>query len=146
MITYRHHNKQKLAKDSLSGEKLATLGSMSGFVAVFAEFSARRVLTRLHNQIGIAGLAAAAAIPGLAAVIDQHSAAVRDILEFGVEGSATVAGVVLLAGYARGVLDQARESGRLPRVPAELTGWAETDWLTARLLGVCALANRPTNH
>ncbi|HEX3784952.1 MAG TPA: DUF6401 family natural product biosynthesis protein [Pseudonocardiaceae bacterium] len=119
---------------------------MPGFAAAVAEFSARRALAQLHDQLGTAGLAAAAVMPGLAAVIDQHSAAVRDILEFGVEGSATVAGVILLAGYARGLLDHAGESGRRPQVPRELTDWAGADWLTSRLLGVCALANRPTGQ
>lgn len=116
---------------------------MSGFAAALAEFSARRALSQLHDQLGAAGLAAAAAIPGLGAVVDQHAAAVRDILEIGVEGSTTVAGVVLLAGYARGVLDKARESGWRPHAPKEFAEWARADWLTSRLLGVCALANRP---
>ncbi|WP_243859241.1 DUF6401 family natural product biosynthesis protein [Amycolatopsis arida] len=113
---------------------------MSTFGSFRVEFSARRTLARLHEQIGAAGLAAAAAVPGLAAAVDQHSAAVRDILTFGVEGAAGVAGVVLLAGYAKGLLDRATENGWRPVVPADLTGWVRADWLTTRLLGVCALA------
>ena len=116
---------------------------MSGFTAALAEFSARRSLAQLHAQLGTPGLAAAAAIPGLGAAIDQHSAAVRDILKVGVDGSATVAGVILLAGYARGVLDKARESGWRPHAPKDLADWATVDWLTSRLLGVLALASRP---
>jgi hypothetical protein len=116
---------------------------MSGFGSAFAEFSARRALSQLHDQLGHAGLAAAAAIPGLGAAIDQHAAAVRDIVDVGVEDSAAVAGVVVLAGYARGMLDKARELGWRRSAPNHLADWTRTDWLTARLLAVCALANRP---
>jgi hypothetical protein len=116
---------------------------MSGFASAFAEFSARRALSQLHDQLGHAGLAAAAAIPGLGAAVDQHAAAVRDIVDVGVTDSATVAGVVMLAGYARGVLDKAKELGWRLSAPAHLADWTSADWLTARLLGVCALANRP---
>jgi hypothetical protein len=114
---------------------------MLGFTAVFAEFSARRTLDLLHDQIGTAGLAAAAAIPVLTAAIDQHAAAVRDILAAGVEGSAAVAGAVLLAGYARGLLDQGHRMGWRLSAPADLWDWAHADWLTARLVAVCALAS-----
>jgi hypothetical protein len=98
------------------------------------------MLARLNEKLGTAGLAAAAAVPGLAAVVDQHSAAVRDILAFGVEESAAVAGVVLLAGYAQGLLDHARDTGNDLDPPADPAAWVQADWLTTRLLGVCALA------
>lgn len=104
------------------------------------ERSARRVLDRLHDQIGTAGLVAAAAIPGLGAMVDQHAAAVRDILTAGVETGAAVAGSVLLAGYAQGVLDHLRESGVPLRVPDDLVGWLRADWVSMRLLAVCELA------
>lgn len=104
------------------------------------ERSARRVLDRLHEQVGAAGLLAAAAIPGLGAVVDQHAAAVRDILTVGVDSGAVVAGSVLLAGYAQGVLDHLRESGQQLRVPADVLGWLHADWAGVRLLAVCALA------
>lgn len=113
---------------------------MLGFTAVFAEFSARRTLDHLHDQIGTAGLAAAAAVPVLTAMVDQHAAAVRDILAVGVEGSSAVAGAVLLAGYARGLLDQGDRMGWRLSKPADLWDWAHTDWLTARLVAVCSLA------
>ena len=116
---------------------------MPGFASAFAEFSAHRALSQLHEQLGRAGLAAAAAIPGLGAAVDQHAAAVRDIVDVGVEDSAVVAGVVVLAGYARGVLDKAKERGWRFTAPAHLADWSSTDWPTARLLAVCALANRP---
>ncbi len=104
------------------------------------ERSARRVLDRLHEQVGAAGLVAAAAIPGLGAVVDQHAAAVRDILSGGVESGAAVAGTVLLAGYAQGVLDHLRDSGTAPRLPGDAAGWLRADWVSMRLLAVCSLA------
>lgn len=90
-------------------------------------------------QLG-AGLLAAATAPGLAAVVDQHAAAVRDILTVGVESGAAVAGIVLLAGYAQGVQDHVRERGLQLAVPADTAGWLEASWYHVRLLAVCALA------
>src|ERR1700704_3605161 len=115
---------------------------MASLAAHWVEFRARRALSALHDQVGAAGLLAAAAAPGVAAGIDQHAAAVRDIVAVGVEESAAVAGVVLLAGYARGLLEQAKELGWQLAVPTNLTAWATADWLTCRLVGVCALARR----
>jgi hypothetical protein len=115
---------------------------MASLAAHWAEFKARRALSALHDQIGAAGLLAAAAAPGVAAGIDQHAAAVRDIVAVGVEESAAVAGVVLLAGYARGLLEQAKELGWQLAVPNNPTAWATADWLTCRLVAVCALARR----
>jgi hypothetical protein len=97
-------------------------------------------LDRLHVQVGTPGLVAAAAIPGLAAMVDQHAAAVRDILTAGVESGAAVAGVVLLAGYAQGVQDHLRTRGEPLRVPHDLMGWLHADWFAMRLVAVCALA------
>ncbi|GAB3461085.1 DUF6401 family natural product biosynthesis protein [Actinophytocola sediminis] len=99
---------------------------------------AHRLLDRLHDQVG-AGLVAAGHTPGLAAEVDQHTAAVRDILSIGVEGTG-VAGPVLLAGYAQGVLDHVRERGDQLRVPDDRDGWARADWISVRLVAVCALA------
>lgn len=112
------------------------------------ERSARRALNRLHEQVGTAGLAAAAAIPALGAAVDQHAAAVRDILTAGVEPGVAVAGTVLLAGYAQGVLDHLRETGAPVQAPAESAGWLRADWASVRLLAVCSLAKtmRQGNH
>lgn len=114
------------------------------FGAVWAELSARRTLAHLQDRIGSPGLAAAAGVPGLVAVVDQHAAAVRDILSYGVdlEGTATAVGVVLLAGYARGLVDQARELGWRFGAPGPPEGWARADWVTTRLLAICDLARR----
>lgn len=104
------------------------------------ERSARRVLDRVHEEIGTAGLAAAAAIPGLGAMVDQHAATVRDILTAGVASGAAVAGTVLLAGYAQGVLDHMRDIGMPLRAPGDLFGWLDADWASMRLVAVCQLA------
>jgi hypothetical protein len=115
---------------------------MFGFAHGRAEFSARTMLAELHASVGSPGIAAALAIPGLAAMVDQHAAAVRDILTAGVEGSATAAAAVLLAGYARGLLDQARDMGWHIDEPATTVAWTRADWLTTRLVAICDLARR----
>lgn len=112
---------------------------MAGLFDHLAEDHAQRWLTRLMDQVGGAGLAAAASVPALLAAVDQHAAGVRDILVLGVEGSAVAAGAVLLAGYAKGLLDEAgTDAGRLR---AAVDGcWHRADWLTVRVLAVCALS------
>ncbi|WP_067816859.1 DUF6401 family natural product biosynthesis protein [Nocardia inohanensis] len=100
--------------------------------------SARKTLNRLQRTHGASAMLAAQEFPGVCAAVDQHAAAVRDILELGVENSATVPVSVLLAGYARGLLEDVRESGvELPIVPED---WQHADWVHLRLAGVCALA------
>lgn len=113
------------------------------------EVSARKILNRLHKTHGVPALAAAAQLPALSAALDQHAAAVRDILEWGVEDAARVPANVLLAGYARGLLDQVREAAvgaeRTPltsAAPGDLGAWAGADWLQLRLAGVCLHASR----
>jgi hypothetical protein len=108
----------------------------------FTHFSARRWLIRLHDDLGAAGLTAAAALPGLSALLDQHAAAVRDATTLGLEGSAAVAGLALLASYGHGVLSDAREHGWQP--PADSAAWRTADWTSLRLAAVCAFAQ--TKH
>ena len=67
--------------------------------------------------------------PALQAAVDQHAAAVRDILGLSV-GSA---GPVELAAYARGVRDTAADQGWTPTSTA-------ADWVTIRLLAAVSLA------
>ncbi|MGW4531105.1 DUF6401 family natural product biosynthesis protein [Nocardia sp. NPDC004340] len=101
--------------------------------------SARKTLNRLQRTHGAPALEAAAVFPGVSAVIDQHAAAVRDILDLGVENSGLVPVSVLLAGYARGILEDLREAehAALPRSPLD---WQDADWLHLRLAAVCSLA------
>ncbi|MFR9775298.1 DUF6401 family natural product biosynthesis protein [Micromonospora sp. MS34] len=99
-----------------------------------AAVSARSSLTTLTAVVGTAGLAAAAANPGLLAVVDQHAAAVRDSLH----GDRRPLTVAALAGYAEGVRAAALEHGWQP--PATAVDWTQPDWPLTRLLAVCALA------
>lgn len=94
------------------------------------------MLAHLDVRIGSPGMAAAATAPSLTAAVDQHAAAVRDILAIGVDGAM---GAVPLAGYARGLLDQARTMGWPVETPM---AWTKVNWLTTRLLAVCDLARR----
>ncbi|MBO4209985.1 DUF6401 family natural product biosynthesis protein [Micromonospora echinofusca] len=95
------------------------------------------VLASLLSSVGTAGLAAAAATPGLLAAVDQHAAAVRDSLD----GDVWPVTRVGLAGYAEGVRDAAREHGWQP--PAVPVDWsAVDDWVLLRLLAVCLLAEQ----
>jgi hypothetical protein len=105
---------------------------------VFTHSSAWRWLNRLHDELGAAGLTAAAALPGLSALLDQHAAAVRDATTLGIEGSAAIAGLAMLASYGHGVLSHAREHGWQP--PADPAAWCAADWTSLRLAAVCALA------
>ncbi|MDX8029245.1 DUF6401 family natural product biosynthesis protein [Lentzea sp. BCCO 10_0856] len=94
------------------------------------EKNARQWISELSDRIGMAGWAALAVTPALAAEVDQHGAAVRDILLFGVEGAGAVGAVVLLAAYGRGLLDNA----------ADLE-WTPASWLGVRLMAICQLAH-----
>lgn len=103
------------------------------------EVSARKTLNRLHSTHGAPALAAAKELPAVSAALDQHAAAVRDILDVGVRDSATVPTGVLLAGYARGLLEHSgRGAARAPYGPAD---WAGAEWLPLRLAAVCLLAH-----
>ena len=109
-----------------------------GAVNTLTEWRARRWLTTLSTRFGSDGLAVAALVPGLGAAVDQHAAAVRDILRQGA-GATTLPERVLLAGYARGLLERCDASVR--EVRREAAGrWTRADWLALRLLAVCALS------
>ncbi|WP_306360886.1 DUF6401 family natural product biosynthesis protein [Nocardia sp. CC227C] len=102
------------------------------------EVSARKTLKRLHRTHGAPATHAASAYPAVSALVDQHAAAVRDIIELGVENSRELPVCVLLAGYARGLVD---DIGDLDATPAEPHDWIAADWLHLRLAGVCQLAH-----
>jgi hypothetical protein len=107
----------------------------SGAAARAALQSAIACLDELHASIGVAGLAAAAANPGLMAIVDQHAAGVRDSLSADVRPLTPV----LLAAYAEGVRDAAFTHGWQPPVGA--FDWSENDWVMRRLLAVCSIAS-----
>ncbi|MGN9767073.1 DUF6401 family natural product biosynthesis protein [Micromonospora sp. SD12] len=98
-----------------------------------AASSARSTLALLSASVGAEGLAAAAARPGLLALVDQHAAAVRESLD----GDRRPLSAAALAGYAEGVRAAALEHGWEP--PVAPVDWSAPDWLLTRLLAVCAL-------
>nr|WP_239029439.1 DUF6401 family natural product biosynthesis protein [Pseudonocardia acidicola] len=110
-----------------------------------AEWSARRTLRRLIEQFGYGGLTAAAQLPGLAAAVDQHAAAVRELLRDTTPGrgaTATLTGsasrTVRLAAYARSLVAEQCRGGGAVRTP-QAGQWQHADWATLRLLAVCHL-------
>ncbi|WP_345421999.1 DUF6401 family natural product biosynthesis protein [Pseudonocardia xishanensis] len=115
-----------------------------------AEWSARRLLRRLMDTVGRPGLRATAAEPGLAALVDQHAAAVRDIVRDGARPrgrgavatlapARTSADSVRLAAYAGALLDEQRRGGASIPMPQDGT-WRPTDWATLRLIAVCQIS------
>lgn len=107
------------------------------------ESSARRELTSLAEHLGLtapSGLRGLA--PWILAGVDQHAAAVRDILLF----NGGRLGPVELAGYARGVQDVAREAGWRAAPCDQDAAWA-ADWVNLRLTAVWrALSLWPLTH
>jgi Family of unknown function (DUF6401) len=101
---------------------------------------AAALLDEMMARLGVDGLAAAFADPGLLALVDQHSAAVRDALA----DAGRAADPAGLAGYAKSIVAAARRGGRtLPAAgaaPVRPADWMAADWHLLRLLGVCALA------
>ncbi|WP_197320010.1 DUF6401 family natural product biosynthesis protein [Saccharomonospora sp. NB11] len=97
---------------------------------------ARRDLDALTRRLRAAGVTASTLGPAQLAGVDQHAAAVRDILSI---ESATF-GVVELAAYAQGVLDGAAEADWTPETHF-LSSCPTGEWIVLRLLAVCALAD-----
>jgi hypothetical protein len=102
--------------------------------------SATGLLDEMMARVGVDGLVAAFADPGLLALVDQHAAAVRDALADADREPDAEA----LAAYARSIVAAARRYGRYvpaageaPVRPAE---WLAGDWHLLRLVGVCLLA------
>ncbi|MFF0545467.1 DUF6401 family natural product biosynthesis protein [Nocardia thailandica] len=94
------------------------------------EMTARRNLRHLARTHHVAE-----PVPAVSAQLDQHAAAVRDILAL---GTTPAPAAVLLAGYARGLLDHARDTpGFSLAAPAD---WCAADWLQLRLAAVVAMA------
>ena len=106
-------------------------------VDTLTEWRAQRWLGTLSARFGTEGLNVAAAVPRLGAAVDQHAAAVRDIV-LESSGSDAPASHALLAGYARGLLERSGTS--IDDVRGRTPVWVDADWLTLRLLAVCALS------
>jgi hypothetical protein len=98
--------------------------------------AARAALADLTDRLGAPGLAAARARPGLLAEVDQHAAALRDLLGDQHRAPSPIG----LAGYTDGLRDMAGNLGwQLPA--AHRVDWARAPWLVVRLLAVCQLAS-----
>jgi uncharacterized protein DUF6401 len=104
--------------------------SVMTWLRALQEAGARRELAVLRDRI-MPGFRSFE--PGLHAAIDQHAAAIRDILGLSVGR----AGPVELAAYARGVRDAAADQGWR----TESTSAA--DWVTIRLLAAVSLSSKP---
>jgi hypothetical protein len=103
--------------------------------------SATDLLDTIMAAVGVDGLCAALAEPGLQATVDQHAAAVREAIRHA--GHQVTA--ASLAGYARSIVAAAHRMGLwLPR-PGEATmpelNWHRAPWHLLRLVAVCALAD-----
>ncbi|GEL26950.1 hypothetical protein PSU4_59040 [Pseudonocardia sulfidoxydans NBRC 16205] len=113
---------------------------------ILSEWSARRTLRRMIDEFGLPGLVAARRSPGLGAALDQHVAAVHDLLDdrpFAHRSSVLTRMPARelaprLAAYARSLLEEQRRGGGA--VPTPRPGeWERADWLTLRLLAICHL-------
>ncbi|WIM94805.1 DUF6401 family natural product biosynthesis protein [Actinoplanes oblitus] len=109
-------------------------GLFSNAAARAALRSAHASLADLTAAVGVSGLTAAQASPGLMSVIDQHAAGVRDSLAADTRPLTPI----LLAAYAEGVRDAAYQHGWV--APEGEIDWSENDWVLRRLLAVCMLA------
>ena len=108
-----------------------------GVVDTLTEWRAQRWLATLASRFGTEGLHVAAAVPRLGAAVDQHAAAVRDVLQQGVVQPGARSPGVSCSRVTRAAFstDRALRRGG----PRAVTLWIDPDWLTLRLLAVCAL-------
>ncbi|WIM93866.1 DUF6401 family natural product biosynthesis protein [Actinoplanes oblitus] len=106
----------------------------------FAAVTADSYLDEMMARVGVDGLAAAFAEPGLLAVVDQHAAAVREAL---LDAGRTI-DAEGLAAYARSIAAAAvRMSRPLPEpggAPTTVAGWSGAGWPLLRLVAVCLIA------
>jgi hypothetical protein len=100
------------------------------------------LLDEMMARVGVDGIVAALADPGLLALVDQHAAAVRDALD----SAGRQADAEGLAGYARAIVAGARRMSRaLPEpgeAPLTCADWKAADWHLLRLVAICMLAER----
>jgi Family of unknown function (DUF6401) len=93
------------------------------------------IVHQLIAEIGDAGIARMRRDPGLAAAVDQHSAAVRDVIT--ASGEVPVSEILL--DYVHGFTDAAIERGWWPADDFE---HEPLDWETVRVIAVHALMRR----
>jgi len=123
----------------MTNENLAFAPISAAPIAVPTD-PATAVLDQMMARVGVDGLTAAFADPGLLALVDQHAAAVRDALA----DAGRPAGVEDLAAYARSIVAGARRAGRrMPEpgaAPQAAGAWQAADWHLLRLVAVCSIA------
>jgi hypothetical protein len=102
--------------------------------------SATGQLDEMMARVGVDGLVAAFADPGLLALVDQHASAVRDALADAEREPDAEA----LAAYARSIVAAARRAGRdIPaagEAPVRPAEWLAEDWHLLRLVAICYLS------
>jgi hypothetical protein len=97
--------------------------------------TAHAVLDQLMANVGVDGLVAAMRSPGLMAAVDQHAAAIREVLR----AAGRPVDIFSLAGYARSVLAMLSRGGHsLPEPDA--IDWSRADNQLLRLVAICQLA------
>ncbi len=105
---------------------------------------ATALLDEMMARVGVDGLAAALADPGLLALVDQHAAAVRDALADAEQPISAES----LAAYAKSIVFSARRMGRpVPaagEAPTRCADWMAADFHLLRLVAVCMLADDRT--
>jgi hypothetical protein len=109
-------------------------------IATAAAVPADMFLDEMMARVGVDGLAAAFAEPGLLATVDQHAAAVREALL----GAGRAVDAEGLAAYARSIAAAAVRMRRpLPEpglAPTTVAGWAGAGWPLLRVVAVCLIA------
>jgi hypothetical protein len=102
---------------------------------------ATALLDDMMARVGVDGLAAAFADPGLLARVDQHAASVRDALA----GAGRETDAEGLAAYAKSIAAAAVRMGRRLPEPGEAhasgAAWLVADWHLLRLVAVCMIAD-----
>lgn len=107
------------------------LGVFPGYgTAVLGKLLASLSARRLVSDVARAGHAAMRRRPGLVAAVDQHAAAIRDILITDERGPRPSA----VRDYLHGFLDGARQRGWYPAVGVF------DEWEDIRLLACCRMA------
>jgi hypothetical protein len=113
----------------------------SDFFAITAPATTERafaVLDDLMARVGVDGLTAAIANPGVLAAVDQHGAEIREA----VRRSGRPLEAESLAGYATSIAAAVVRMGRELPEPGEVAEyqWATAEWHLMRLVAVCAIA------
>jgi hypothetical protein len=123
----------------MTNENLAFAPISAAPIAVPTD-PATAVLDEMMARVGVDGLTAALADPGVLAVVDQHAAAVRDALA----DAGRPAGAEDLSAYARSIVAGMRRAGRRMPEPGEAPqvagAWRGADWHLLRLVAVCSVA------